>query len=80
MSNLPIKIDGDRGSERLTAEDCTFRRVHFWSCVEQAYDCHRLCLMESYLIFRYEYKLTRTNADDIFSSVFLLNKKGTAQK
>ena len=41
ISNSGAAVCGDCRGERLTAEECTFRNVHIWLCVKQAYGCHR---------------------------------------
>lgn len=48
MSSAALMSFGGRGAKGKTAEECTVRDVHIRLCVEQAYDCHRLCLMECY--------------------------------
>ena len=82
MSSTPTAIDGDRVCKRLTAEGCTFRRVHFWSFVEQAHDCHRLAkVMESYLIYFDSIRFSAySQADDKPIIGFFVVNKGKAQK
>lgn len=43
-----LLLFGERGAKGNFAEEYAFRSVYIRLCVQQAYNCHRLCLMECY--------------------------------
>lgn len=76
ISSAAEMLFGKCGAKGNFAEEYAFRSVYIRLSVKQAYNCHRLCLMECYR----KIICSINSKPVIFSSVFIFTKKeGTTQ-